>query len=240
MRGILIMSAIYVYGLIKLPESDFVLPIGMKSGLEIVAFEDVAAVVERGIVLEEIQHREEDLLQAVLCHDRVIFELFSQTAVLPLRFGSSFVSLEAIRSHLQVRREEYSRKLRFLVGKAEFLLKMVPVEAKPASISTEARGKEYFLAKKQRYQSSQVFLEEQAKQLEAVLRLIAGFYPQMMRSPAQGKFERIYLLVNLNEELLLKQRVEELQQQCNYWELNLGEAMPAYHVSAGFSNSARG
>jgi hypothetical protein len=230
------MAAIYVYGLISLPESDFVLPTGMKSGLEIVACEDVAAVVERWIVLEAIQQNEEDLLEAVLCHDRVIGELFAQTAVLPLRFGSSFVSLEAIRLHLQVRRDEYSLRLSFLRSKGEFLLKMVPVEAKPASISTQTRGKEYFLAKKQRYQSSQVFLEEQAKQLEALLRLIAGFYPQMVRSPAQGKLERIYLLVKLNEELLLKQRVPEWQQQCNYWELHLGEAMPAYHFAAGFSD----
>ena len=185
------MAAIYVYGLIKLPESDFVLPTGIKGELEVVAVADVAAVVERGIVLEEIQQNEEDLLQAVLCHDRVICELFGQAVVLPLRFGSSFVSVEVLVSHLQARQDEYYQKLSFLGGKGEFLLKMVPMEAKPMPISAEARGKEYFLAKKQRYQSSQVFLDEQAEQLEVLWRLISESYPQMKRAPAQGKLERV-------------------------------------------------
>lgn len=233
------MTAIYVYVLMKLPESDLILPSGMGNGLEVVAVDGVAAVVERGIVLEDIQQNEEDLLRAVLCHDRVICELFGQGAVLPLRFGSSFVSVEAIRSHLEVRKDEFAQKLGYLEGKGELLLKMVPVEAKPVSISAEARGKEYFLAKKQRYESSQVFLKEQAEQLEVLLGLIAEFYPQMKRVPPQVNLERVYLLIKLNEELLLKQRVEEWQQRCKYWELFLGKAMPAYHFAAEFSNLGR-
>ena len=68
----------YVYGFLYLPESCLALPKGMEKEVELVPYQNIAAVVEANVSIEAIQETEEKLLEAILAHDRVVREIFQQ------------------------------------------------------------------------------------------------------------------------------------------------------------------
>ncbi len=116
----------YIYGFLSTPATVLELPIGIKDRVLAIAHAGVSALVEPQVSLESLQNDDERLIQAVLSHDRVICEVFRQTTILPLRFGTCFVSKESLVTHLESHAEEYLEKLRQLNGKAEYILKFIP------------------------------------------------------------------------------------------------------------------
>ncbi|NES74087.1 MAG: gas vesicle synthesis protein GvpW, partial [Okeania sp. SIO2D1] len=97
----------YVYAFVNLPKSSLALPKGMEKEVELIPYQNLAAVTEADISIEAIQETDEKLLQAVLTHDLVVREIFQQTSLIPLRFGNAFATVENIVNHLQNNQQQY-------------------------------------------------------------------------------------------------------------------------------------
>ncbi|NJN57583.1 MAG: gas vesicle protein [Leptolyngbyaceae cyanobacterium SL_5_9] len=219
----------YTYAFFPRSKVLLELPEGILGSLALIDGAYLSAVVELGLEAEQLQASDEQLMQAVLAHDRVIRELFRQTVVLPLRFGTYFVSREGLLEHLEARSSEYLKKLANLQGKAEYVLKLVPLELPEESIASDLKGKDYFLAKKQRYQSQTEQQQQRQNELERVMRAIAQHYPDSIRSEPKDGVERIYLLGSFLASFTPHHSLPIWQSQCPHWQLSLGEALPPYH-----------
>ena len=201
---------------------------GIAGEVQIVESGQLSALVEPSLELEVLQKDDSHLVQAVLTHDRMICDLFWQTTILPLRFGTCFVSLESLIEHLETHQESYLAKLAQLEGKAEYRLKLTPSEV-PVSTISDVKGKQYFLAKKQQYQTQQAQQEQQRSQLEQVFTSISKTYPDYRVTEAKEGIEKLYLLIDRQQETALYQHLQNWQNHCTHWELILGEALPPYH-----------
>lgn len=220
---------IYTYAFLKTPVTTLNLPQGIAGEIKLVEGGNLSALVEFGVSWETIQADETLLMQAVLAHDQVLCEVYWQTVLLPLRFGTFFATTEALVAHLEAQKTQYLRQLESFAGKAEYTVKLIPKPLPAGEISTTLTGKQYFLAKKQRFQTQQTFQTEQAEQAQQLYRLIVQAYPNSIAGSAQSHAERFYLLVDLNEATQLAQQFQEWQQVAAHWELQLSEPLPPYH-----------
>lgn len=219
----------YTYAFLETPVAALELPYGIGDRVLIISNAGISALVEPEVSLESLQNDDEQLIQAVLSHDRVIRELFRQTTILPLRFGTSFTSKESLLTYLESHAQEYLEKIRQLSGKAEYILKFIPKTLDEPVITPEAGGRQYFLAKKQRYQTQQDFQIAQNTEWNQVVHLITQIYKSAIVVQPQGEEARIFLLVSRQDEPLLAEQFLTWQQACSRWELQLGLALPPYH-----------
>ena len=224
------MPSIYTYAFLTISQDDLELPEGIGGSLHLVASGQLGAVVEPNLDVATLQQSDDRLIQAVLHHDQVLRELFDQTPILPLRFGTQFLSEAALADYLHHHQADYQSKLTALAGKAEYTLKAIQQELPPPSIPTETKGKEYFLAKKRLYQ---VQLEQQAQQQQEFVQLqdtIAQTYTPVITSDAQNdNIERLYLLIDRQSEPELLTHLQSWRSLCPGWQLELSEALPPYH-----------
>jgi Gas vesicle synthesis protein GvpL/GvpF len=224
----------YTYAFFKTPEVELTLPPGIAGDVQVVGNAQISALVESALNLELVQQDDTRLVQAVLTHDRIICDLFWQTPILPLRFGTWFVSLDSLLTHLATNQVTYLEKLTQFTGKAEYTLKIVPRELAETPTAAEFKGKAYFLAKKQLYEAQVAQQAQQATELEQLQFLIGQTYPQHCRhaaSPDAPKtdVEKIYLLIDRRHEGELYDHLQQWQNRTPLWELILGEALPPYH-----------
>ncbi|NEQ24964.1 MAG: gas vesicle protein, partial [Microcoleus sp. SIO2G3] len=208
--------------------SSLILPPGLVGNLAIVQATEIIAIVEPELDLEMIQGSDEQLMRAVLNHDRVIRELFEQTTLLPLRFGTYFVSEAGLVEHLQSHQLAYVDQLKLLTGKAEYSLKCLPKPSAEPVVSLDLEGS-YFLAQKQRYQQQTQQQQMQHVQLQSLQSAIAQTYPVVTGEPQDDGLERLYLLVDRSLEAQLQQQYQQWQSQSSLWQLSLGTALPPYH-----------
>ena len=200
---------------------------GIAGEVQVVENGQLSALVEPDLEIEVLQTDDSQLVQAVLTHDRMICELFWQTTIFPLHFGTCFVSQESLLEHLGTHQDSYLAKLARLDGKAEYRLKLTPCEL-PVSAPPDVKGKQYSLAKKQQYQDPQ-FLQEQQSQLAQVFASISKIYDDYHITEVKEGVEKLYLLVDRQQETQLYQHLQKWQNQSSHWELMLGEALPPYH-----------
>jgi hypothetical protein len=219
----------YTYAFLSHSDIPLSLPEGISGSLQLVTVDGLAALVEPDLMPDALQTSDDVLVQAVLCHDQVIREVFEQATVLPLRFGTCFVSRQGLVEHLGSHSAEYLRKLTKLKGQAEYLLKLAPLDMPNASLQAELRGKHYFLAKKQQYQTQIEWQQYQQAQLAKLLDTIALRFPNWTQTEASDGIERIYILSSRQDEILLYDWVKTWQSMCPQWELSLGQALPPYH-----------
>ena len=219
----------YTYAFLNTPVADLELPLGISDRIFLIDNAGISAVVEVGVSLESIQNDDEKLTQAVLSHDRVICELFGQTTVLPLRFGTYFASKESLLTHLESHGEEYLKKLHQLDGKSEYILKFIPQTLEEPTIANETGGRQYFLAKKQRFKTQQEFDNLQAAEWDNAVEQITEIYKSAIVVKPENEAARIYICVSLEEENILAEQFITLQKACPRWELQLTEALPPYH-----------
>ncbi|PSB13811.1 gas vesicle protein [filamentous cyanobacterium CCP1] len=205
------------------------LPEGISGSLQLVTVDQLAALVEPDLSLESLQTSDDVLMRAVLYHDQVIREVFEQTPVLPLRFGTCFVSRQGLMEHLGTHRAEYLEKLEQLSGQAEYLLKLKPIPTPENPISVNLKGREYFLAKKQHYQNQTEWQNRQQAELETLKLFITQHYPNVVQTETTEGIERIYLLSDRVNEAHLKEQAKEWQMRSSYWDVSLGGALPPYH-----------
>lgn len=215
----------YTYAFLSTIPSE--LPKGILGSLETISAKGLTALVELDLAVESLQENDQRLVQAVLSHDRVIRELFEQTTVLPLRFGTCFMSRQGLIEHLEANSAEYLIKLKGLQGKAEYAVKLTPIAFPEATIGSDVKGKDYFLAKKQIYQAQAAWQSEQQRGLETLFEA-AQQYP-WVRGEADNGIERIYLLGDRQSEQFLLETFKTWQLHSAHWELMLGEPLPPYH-----------
>jgi hypothetical protein len=219
----------YTYAFLPISDISLDLPEGISGSLQLVAVDQLAALVEPDLSLESLQTSDDVLMRAVLYHDQVIREVFEQTPVLPLRFGTCFVSRQGLMEHLGSHRAEYLEKLEKLSGQAEYLLKLTPIAMPEAAISSDLKGRNYFLAKKQQYYDQTEWQNRQQAELETLKQFIAQHYPQTVHTEPTDRVERIYLLSDRLYEARLLEQVKEWQMRSSYWDVSLGGALPPYH-----------
>lgn len=189
----------------------------------------LAALVEPELDLEMMQQSDQQLMQALIGHDRVIREVFEQATILPLRFGTCFVSQTGLLEHLRAHQAEYLQKLAVLQGKAEYGLKCVPLEFSEPAVPLQATGKAYFLAKKQRYQTIAEQQQQQQAEWQQLVTAVEQRYADTVVGASTDGIRRIHLLSDRQSETSLHQDLQDWQAQCFHWTLQLGEALPPYH-----------
>lgn len=220
---------IYLYSICPRPRQPLPLPLGLAAPTQLIAVDNVAAVVETGVDLQTLQTDEPRLLNAVLSHDRVICELFQHTPLLPLRFGTQIASIEHLKAHLASQGADYAAKLAILGHQVEYQLKLIaqPIELPP--LAAELTGRDYFLAKKQRLQDQTAAQEQQHQELNQVLTDLHAAYENYIEAESPAGEARVYLLIDRAAAEELEQRVEELRSQLTHWAISLSEALPPYH-----------
>jgi len=219
---------LYTYAFLKKPSFSLHLPPGSTTSVIQIDGNGLSAIVEPGIFLESFQDDDEKIVQMAINHDRVICDIFQQTTVLPLRFGTYFASTENLLTHLEFHGQEYLNKLEKINGKTEFILKLIPRMLDEESPVLES-GRNYFLAKKQHYQQQKNFILAQASEKEILINFISNINQIPVIIQEQGEEVRIYLLVNYQNKTLLLEQFLTWQQTCPRWNLSLGEGLPPYH-----------
>jgi hypothetical protein len=204
------------------------LPQGAANQVVLINGTELAAIVEPGIFLESFQNNDEKIIQMALSHDRVICELFQQITVLPLRFGTYFTSTNNLLNHLKSHEKEYQNKLEKINGKNEFTLKLIPRMIEEI-VPSEGGGKDYFLAKKQRYQNQNNFSIAQAAEKQNLIDLITKVNQLPVVVQEQEEQIQIYLLVSCQDKTLLLEQFLTWQKACPKWDLLLGDCLPPYH-----------
>lgn len=220
----------YTYAFINWPAISFSLPFGIENALEIIHSGPIGAVVESAIALENLQLDDDLLLRAALEHDRVICELFAKTTLLPLRFGTRFLSEEGLVAHLEEHADTYLEKLQNLKDKAEFTLKLIPIELPPDLPLAATSGREYFLAKKKRLEEQQAHQELQVSELETLLLCIADLADDFkVAEPQESGIQRIHFLAERRLNLDIDHYVQEWQANYATWKIELERDLPPYH-----------
>lgn len=230
----------YTYAFVLQSSGSIVLPAGISGELMLLYELGVGAVVEPGLDLAVLEQSDERLMRAVLHHDQVIREVFEQVPVLPLRFGTQFVSQEKLLEHLHVNAAAYQTTLTGLAGRAEYTLKLSPQFAQPSlrespessaasPLATAGTGRDYFLAKKRQFQQQLDRQQQQQAELQALKAAIAQAYPMFQVDAPRDGIERLHLLVKRTEEASLHQSLEAWRSHCPNWQMVLSEALPPYH-----------
>lgn len=204
--------------------ATLLLPDGVAAPLQMIVQDQLSAVVEPDLQLEELQQADERLLHAVLVHDRVIRDLFQQTTVLPLRF-TAFPSLVDLRSDLQHNQHLYLETLSRLDGKAEVTIKFVPEAIAEQPLATDLKGKDYFLAKKRHHQAQQQQREQQRHEFEQILQAIAQHYPLS----AQPDTHQAHILLDRDDFVKQQHYLLPYLDQLNHWQVSVSDALPPFH-----------
>ncbi|MEB3359981.1 MAG: GvpL/GvpF family gas vesicle protein [Synechococcales bacterium] len=227
----------YTYAFLADSEQPLTLPQGIQGSTRLVSTSGIAALIEPAIALDDLQQNDDQLVQAVIAHDRVNRGLFQQTDILPLRFGTCFPSTDHLMRHLDTHAADYLRQLAALQGKAEYLLKLLPVPLPELTASATdrplAKGRNYFLAKKQQYQTQAEQRQQQQDELAQVIQQINAQYPNAVRGATEDDAERVYVLGDRHQEDLLLNRCQSWQTACPLWHLTITEALPPYHFVGG-------
>ncbi len=223
----------YTFALLKPPLTPLLLPMGLKGVVQLVQTATLAAVVEPDVTITVLQTDDAMLMQSVLVHDRVMRELFTQTTILPLRFGTCFDAVPSLLHYLEANQQQYLDTLNQLEGQAEYMLTLTPKPLPEVTLAPELKGKEYFLAKKQQYQAQLAYQQQQQQELANLKDAIAQSDTQTLIGQAIEQSERIYLLAARQQEANLMQQIDRWQDNCPLWEIVCGEALPPYHFLPG-------
>lgn len=227
----------YTYAFLLKLDRPLDLPEGIQGSLELVCLNQLAALVEPDLSATALHQSDRQLMQAILSHDRVIQEVFQQTVVLPLRFGTYFISRQGLLDHLRSHQAKYLSNLTSLQGKAEYVLKLIPVTfQKSTSEPTIAAepietdfSKKQFLEKAQPNPNQAEWQQQQQTELQALISLVSEYCPETARGEATEGIERIYLLSSHQARPQLLAHLQRWQPQFRCWDLSLGEKLPPYH-----------
>jgi hypothetical protein len=143
----------------------------------------IAAAIEPLPDPAALQASDEVLLRSALRHDEVLCRLFAQTPLLPLRFGTCFLSAEKLGAHLLTQQAEYEQALAALGKRAEYCLKgrvHTPLLGDPPPAPS---GTAYLLARKQAYLQQRQAQEQQQQELAVLQQLWPPNWPVQRGDP---------------------------------------------------------
>lgn len=230
------MSVLYTYAFFPVPSQEQRRQLeqiaGMVNSIQILVEKEspIAAAVEPLSDVDLLQSSDETLLRSALRHDQVICQLFSYQQVLPLRFGTCFVSRGKLQEHLQAHQLNYQQALHQIGGRAEYLLKAtVKTPPDPSVAPVLTSGTAYLQAKKQGYLRQQQRQEMLEKEFAALQSLWPQEWPRQSVLPQGDERCRLYFLLSADQYQEAQQRSHLWQAQYSDWTLDWSTALPPYH-----------
>ncbi len=220
---------VYAFAFLRCPDTSLKLPFGIHIPVEITCVGELAAITESGISIDALQNDDNKLMQAIVAHDRALRAVFEQTTILPLRFGTCFVDGDRLIEHLQNHLSDYLKTLDDLTGKAEYMLKVIPLEFESEAPSAEAKGKAYLLEKKRRYHAQVAYQQKQQDELDDLVQIITQTYRCTIADRPDSKIKKINILCDRQHEEALLEAYQHWRDRYQLWDLNLSEALPPYH-----------
>jgi hypothetical protein len=239
---------LYVFAILIAPAPEPEIS-GIHQPIAYIQVGKLIAAIEPGLDIEALkQSGEAELIAAVVQHDRIMVELFTQQTLLPLRFGTAFVSEAALRDYLQANQAKLSDRLVQLSGYSEYLLKgqVAPPESKP---NPNLKGRDYLLAKKQQYDQLQQAQQDQKQQRSQLINLVRSHTdlanPENPRdqqeqsdrdylqiaTPQEAEDLRLYLLLSKPQAEQINQALAQWQENHSAWRLTLSPPLPPYHFA---------
>lgn len=220
----------YAYAFLKVPDPSTKLPMGIESDSTLVICNQIAALVEPNLAVDDLRENDERLVRAVVDHDRVIQELFTIATVLPLRFGTVFLSEQHLVEHLHDRQAHYTAQLERLEGRAEYLVKLQPLPFSQDDAEPETQtGRKYFLAKKQRYQAQTQYKQQQQQELDHYVDSLRQQGLEILQGEGDEEVERIYILGDRPPSADTVQQLQDQAEQYTTWQVSVGNPLPPYH-----------
>jgi hypothetical protein len=220
-------------------------PPGINGNIKYLQVGNLVAAIEPDLDVQGLREvSEEVLLKAVLSHDRVICELFQDRTLLPLRFGTAFVSEAALRDYLHAHGRELSDRLQKLQNYAEY-----PIKAKFRSRSSqqdssqteakpELKGKEYLLAKRDFYIQQQESRSLQQQECEDLINLLNAIsveleHPTKPRISEQQNWDelRAFMLLKPGQLDLLQTAIDDWLIEHLSWQIEIADPLPPYHFA---------
>ncbi|MEY3300480.1 MAG: hypothetical protein RLZZ597_3740 [Cyanobacteriota bacterium] len=223
-----LVGPLYLYGLCLPPPGPLDFPPGIEGKVSLVTIDALAALVEAKLDLEAVQADNGQLLRAVLSHDRVLCHMFQQTTLLPLRFGTQLASLDALKAYLTQQQDTYHAKLTALAHQAEYQIKLVPNELEPLPPPEGLKGRDYFLAKKQRLQEFALAQQQQQEERQRLIQAIRVDYANAVVDEV-ALSTKVYVLVAQDQQDALATTLAQWQALAPTWDLQISEALPPYH-----------
>lgn len=225
-------SPIYVYGFCPVPtRGTLELPEGIASPTYLTQVGDLGAIAEAGLDIPALKDNDQQLMTAILSHDRVLQEIFDQGSVLPLRFGTQFAHQAALAAYLQHHQTQHLQQLSQLASKAEYLIKLTPQPIGTPSPSETLTGRAYFLDKKRRLQAQTAHQQQQQQQLDALLAHLQQTYGDVVLSPAQEGQQRLHLLGD-RQPTFVDSALGQWQAIAPAWEIDCSAPLPPYHFTS--------
>jgi hypothetical protein len=189
----------------------------------------IAAAIEPLPDPAALQASDEVLLRSALRHDEVLCRLFAQTPLLPLRFGTCFLSAEKLGAHLLTQQAEYEQALAVLGKRAEYCLKGRVHTPLPGDPPPAPSGTAYLLARKQAYLQQRQAQEQQQQELAVLQQLWPPNWPVQRGDPQSGEVLRLYFLLTPAEREVAAQLTQTWLAEHPHWQLDWSPPLPPYH-----------
>jgi hypothetical protein len=220
-------------------------PPGINGNIKYLQVGNLVAAIEPALDVQGLREvSEEVLLRAVLSHDRLICELFQDRTLLPLRFGTAFVSEAALRDYLHAHAQELSDRLQKLQNYAEypirakFLSQTSQEDSSQTDAKPELKGKEYLLAKRDFYIQQQEARSLQQQEYEDLVNLLNTISVEMAHptkpriSEQQNRDElRAFMLLKPEQVDALQTAIDDWLAKSASWQIEIADPLPPYHFA---------
>lgn len=227
---------IYIFAILLAPAPEN-LPLGITGKpIQYLQCDRLIAAIEPDIDIEELKLLpEQSLMQVIIQHDRLICELFNHRTLLPLRFGTAFVSIGALETYLQTESERLLASLQRLDGYAEFLITGSAIAPK-VEAATNLKGKDYLLAKRSQYLQQEQWRSQLQKEVLDYRQAITNSLnteihkSEFQHAETQGSEDvRIYALLPRSQIEFLQKSLRSWESQHPHWQITWSQPIPPYH-----------
>jgi hypothetical protein len=227
---------LYTFAILLAPAPDKV-PLGiMGKPIKYLQCDRLIAAIEPDVDIEALKLLpEQSLMQAIVQHDRLICELFNDRTLLPLRFGTAFVSIGALETYLKEEGDRLLASLERLDGYAEFLITGSAIAPK-VEAAANLKGKDYLLAKRSQYlQQEQWRSQLQEEVLDYRQTITASlnpdiYKPEFQHVETQGSEDvRVYALLPRSQVEYLQKILRSWEKTHSHWQISWSNALPPYH-----------
>jgi hypothetical protein len=236
---------LYTFAILPAPLPE-IAPLGITGKpIQYLLGDRLVAAIDPDLNVENLQLLpEQELMQAIIQHDRLVCELFEQHTLLPLRFGTAFVSIAALENYLAIEQEKLLASLERLDGYAEFLMTGTAIAPK-IEASSNLKGKDYLLAKRSQYlqqEQWQAQLQQEVLEylqiLSANLKLATPTYQlqHQIVEPQGAEDLRAYLLLPRSQSQGWQNALQLWQEQHCHWQIAWSQPLPPYHFLTNVSS----
>lgn len=201
------------------------------AAVQLVSTGALGAIVEPDLDVSNFKDNDEELMTAVITHDQVLGQLFKQTPLLPLRFGTQFTHEASLQTYLMTHEKTHLNRLGLLSQKAEYLIKLSPRSQSLPPLDESLKGRSYFLAKKQRLQVQTQTQTQQTAELQDFFTHLKDTGVEFIQGESrEEEAARLHLLLERDAEIAQSQ-IMSWQQQLSCLQLDCSEPLPPYHFA---------